>query len=179
MSFKKCQKCDRPATHKFTRIVHGKARDYFFCEEHAAESSPLQQKASDAQMKLAQALAGLFGEGGQKVAEGQAGAAGMQCEQCGLSYQQYKKTMLLGCSQCYKTFERQLAHDLRRYHGTVRHSGKAPEPAGGSGADSLNLKDLEDRLALAIEDEDFEVAAQLRDQIREINSANKKKTDDE
>jgi len=174
MSFQKCQKCDRPATHKFTRVVEGQAMDFFFCPEHAAEFSPLQKK-SQAQMNLAELLAGLLkSEQGQKAAEGEEAAeVDLRCPKCGLSYRQYKKTMLLGCSHCYQAFEKQLAHDLRRYHGTIRHRGRQQELPQAERSDEEKLEALRKRLTLAVDDEDFELAAQLRDQIRQLTSAKK------
>ncbi|KPL11318.1 hypothetical protein AMJ85_03875 [candidate division BRC1 bacterium SM23_51] len=171
MSFQKCQKCDRPATHKFTRIVGGEAADFYFCQEHAAEFSPLQQKSGLNQMNLTQLLAGLLkSEQGQKTDSDEATAADLRCQTCGLSFRQYRQTMLLGCSDCYSTFDKHLRHDLRRYHGTVRHCGKQPVAKVGKVSDHRQLEALKKRLALAIQDEDFELAAQLRDQIREVSS---------
>jgi len=177
MPFQKCQKCDRPATHKFTRIINGKAYDFYFCQEHAAEFSPLQKKAA-AQMDLAKLLAGLLqSEQGQKAGPKEAAEEELRCPRCGLSFREYRKTMLLGCSQCYRAFEKPLRHDLRRYHGTVRHCGKHPIPRPGEATDGERIEALKKRLALAIEDEDFELAAQLRDQIRMLKSKPEKSSE--
>jgi len=169
MSFQKCEKCDRPATHKFTRLVNGEVADFYFCQEHAAQFSPLQTQAAQAQMDLTQLLAGLLKtEQGEKPDAPEAAPAGLKCRTCGLSFREYRHTMRLGCSDCYGSFEKQLREDLRRYHGTVRHVGRQPQAAGAEASHSEAVEALKKRLALAIQDEDFELAAQLRDQIREI-----------
>jgi protein arginine kinase activator len=169
MSARKCEKCDRPATHKFTRIINGEVVDLFFCQEHAAQFSPLQLKVALTQMELTQLLAGLLKtEQGQKAAEPDPASPALKCQTCGWSFHQYRQTMLLGCSDCYHTFEKHLREDLRRYHGTTRHCGKQPAAAGGSVLNTERLEILNKRLATAIQDEDFELAAQLRDQIREM-----------
>jgi protein arginine kinase activator len=174
MAFQKCQKCEKPATHKFTRIVDGQAVDFYFCPEHAGEFSPLQKKHQAAQMNLAELLAGLLkSEQGQKP-EPDAEEADLRCPKCGQTYRQYRKTMLLGCSHCYRTFEKQLAQDLRKYHGTVRHRGKQQASAEGDVTLDDKIDALRKRLALAVDDEDFELAAQLRDQIRQLTSAARK-----
>ena len=181
MSFQKCQKCDKPATHKFTRILEGKAVDFYFCQEHAAEFSPLQQK-HQSQMNLAHLLAGLLKEEQGQKSEGEAATA-VKCARCGLSFRQYRKTMLLGCSECYQAFEKHLAHDLRRYHGTVRHVGQPlpeePDDEAQSEAEpsqESQVESLQKRLDLAIKDEDFELAAQLRDQIKRLKAEEKKQS---
>jgi len=174
MPVQKCQKCDRPATHKFTRIVNGHVMDFFFCQEHAAEFSPLQLKAALSQLELTQLLAGLLkSEQGQKAELSEQAPVDLKCPTCGLWFRQYRQTMFLGCSDCYRSFEKYLTNDLRRYHGTTRHCGKQPGPATEI-PDREKLEALTKRLALAIQDEDFELAAQLRDQIRQLpSSANK------
>ncbi len=85
-----------------------------------------------------------------------------------MSFREYRRTLLLGCSDCYQSFEKQLSEDLRRYHGTVRHSGKQPVAVSAAVSDQGRLDSLQKRLATAVQDEDFELAAQLRDQIRQI-----------
>lgn len=175
MSFQKCQKCDRPATHKFTRIINGEAADFYFCQKHAAQFSSFQQKAIANQMNLTQLLAGLLkSEQGQKTDSDEAATTDLKCQTCGLSYREYQQTMLLGCSDCYRAFEKQLRYDLRRYHGTVRHCGKQPMPETGKVSNCQRLEALKGRLTLAIQDEDFELAAQLRDEIRQMASSTDK-----
>jgi len=175
MSFQKCEKCDRPATHKFTRIVEGHAIDFFFCQEHAAEFSPLQLKSTLNAMELTQLLAGLLqSEQGKKAEAVEAEAGELKCHTCGQSFRQYRQTMLLGCSDCYQAFEKQLRDDLRRYHGTVRHPAKPLETRSGAASEKEKLAALEKRLALAIQDEDFELAAQLRDEIRRLTPSAEK-----
>lgn len=175
MSFQKCQKCDRPATHKITRIIDGQAVDFYLCQEHAAEFSPLQGQSALAQKNLAQLLAGLLkSEQGQKAEKQAAADADLKCRRCGTTLREYRRTMLLGCSECYRTFEKHLTHDLRRYHGTIRHCGKHPLPKAGEASGKEMLEALRKRLQLAIADEDFELAAQLRDQIRQLSAAGDK-----
>ena len=170
MSIQKCQKCDNPATHKVTRIENGKALDLYLCQEHAAEISPLQQKTS--QIDLAQLLAGLLKkEQGKKAEVEEAERTGLKCPTCGLSFREYRKTWLLGCGDCYEAFEKPLKHDLRQHHGTVRHCSRQPVAQAQSAWTDERMEALRKRLALAIEDEDFELAARLRDEIRTIKTA--------
>ncbi|MCX8038780.1 MAG: UvrB/UvrC motif-containing protein [Candidatus Sumerlaeia bacterium] len=169
MPFQKCEKCGRPATHKFTRMIEGHAVDFFFCPEHAAEFSPLQLQQTLVTPELAQLLAGLLkSEQGQKAADEAADTEELRCTTCGRAFRQYRQTLLLGCSDCYRVFEKPLQDDLRRRHGTVRHTQKPLVPAIAGAPPAVMLEALQTRLEIAIADEDFELAVKLRDEIRRL-----------
>ncbi|HEX7939718.1 MAG TPA: UvrB/UvrC motif-containing protein, partial [Gemmatimonadaceae bacterium] len=74
-----------------------------------------------------------------------------------------------GCSHCYTVFEPAMRELLRRVHGNPKHAGRRYEPpAPALDANATILGELKDRLRRAIESEQFEVAADLRDKIRVI-----------
>ncbi len=90
------------------------------------------------------------------------------CRQCGMTMKEFNETGRFGCSECYSAFYQELSELLRRIHGHDHHVGKVP---------SINPEHLEARkelLALrrqlkqAVDQENFENAAQLRDQINHI-----------
>lgn len=92
---------------------------------------------------------------------------GARCSFCSATLRDFRNTGRLGCPYCYATFESSLRDLLRRVHGNSRHQGKRyqpPEPSVAEGA--TMLAELRDRLRRAIEQELFEEAARLRDQIR-------------
>ena len=73
----------------------------------------------------------------------------------------------LGCPDCWRTFEPQLRELVRRLHGSTFHVGERYLPAGAAdqnGAEQLRL--LRDQLRAAVEQENFELAAELRDRLR-------------
>lgn len=119
---KKCMKCGQPATHKFTRIDKGQVVDFFLCAEHAAEMSPYQKP----KIPLSDILEGLFK---QETRQKGSAPTGVRCQTCGLTFEAYKKNLLLGCSDCYTAFREYLVPDLRRFHGDTRHYGR--KPGGG------------------------------------------------
>jgi protein arginine kinase activator len=94
-----------------------------------------------------------------------------RCPFCSATWSDFRESQKLGCARCYTTFEQQLRDRvLRRVHGSSRHVGKryrAPESSFAP-ADTM-LKDLRERLRVAVEREQFELAARLRDQIRVID----------
>jgi protein arginine kinase activator len=185
----KCAKCDKPAQYKIVKIQDNMVEDYLLCAEHAQRMSRhlrLNQQANILSML-------------QKILNQQTEASqpgDMCCDNCHLSYAAYQKTLLLGCSDCYRSFEDLLVKDLRRFHGAVSQepdiAGEIEEPeieeeagivdlddelatrvdadeeASGETAIEENIDALRLELQEAIELEDFERAAQLRDAIRSI-----------
>jgi protein arginine kinase activator len=90
-----------------------------------------------------------------------------RCNFCSATLRDFKSSGRLGCAYCYQAFESSLRDLLRRVHGHSRHQGKRyqpPQPRVAEGA--TVLAELRDRLRRAIEQEQFEEAARLRDQIK-------------
>jgi protein arginine kinase activator len=104
----------------------------------------------------------------QEVAE----AAGIElkCPRSGFSQADFKKSGRLGCSDCYKTFADGLAGLLKTMHKGTRHIGKAPEALRQSRDIVDRLKLLQKKLAKAIDEENYEVAAALRDEIKVLGA---------
>ncbi len=90
-----------------------------------------------------------------------------RCAFCGSSLRDFKDTERLGCARCYTTFEGSLRDLLRRLHGNSKHVGKSYQAPDSDGAPMVSLRaELQDRLKRAVESEQFELAAKLRDQIK-------------
>lgn len=189
---KKCMKCGKPATHKFTRIENGQVYDIFLCADHAAEMSPYQKPPK---IPLSDILEGLLKQeqGGPSTGWGQEAVPDLRCDNCGLTFEHYKRNLMLGCSTCYTAFHDYLVTDLRKLHGDTRHFGR--RPGGGhnrplerpeSPSSSLDLpkietvseephphrriEQLEHKMKTAIEQENYKLAAHCRDQIRELRA---------
>ncbi len=94
----------------------------------------------------------------------------VQCPHCGMPYSAFKDTGRLGCAECYTTFQARLRRILRSYHGSTRHSGKHPSAGGEALARTRAMQRLQDDLQRAIDREEFERAAELRDQIRALET---------
>ena len=98
----------------------------------------------------------------------------LACGACGMKYSQFKTGGRLGCAQCYKSFAAQLTELMARIHGFTRHNGRV---YAGCGAMKLSkaeaarrLEALKAAIKAAVEKEDFEAAARLRDALRELES---------
>ena len=97
-------------------------------------------------------------------------AAAVKCPFCALTYADFKKIGRLGCGECYNAFKKYLSPLLKRIHGSIQHTGKSPLKSAKLPKKKTDAQELRSRLAKAIESEDFEEAARLRDQIRKMES---------
>ncbi|HXE41856.1 MAG TPA: UvrB/UvrC motif-containing protein [Candidatus Baltobacteraceae bacterium] len=158
-----CSICkEKPATVHLTQIVGDKMQKLDLCEECA--------KAKGVNDPAGFALADLMlGLGASQEIDQSAGGAELKCPRCGFTQADFKKSGRLGCPECYKTFAEGLSGLLKSMHKGTRHVGKAPEALRASRETADKLKTLQKKLTKAIESEDFEQAAQLRDEIKQLS----------
>jgi protein arginine kinase activator len=93
---------------------------------------------------------------------------GATCKGCGLSYAEFKETSQLGCSQCYTTFSSLIGPLLKQIHGSTQHVGKTSRRTVRLGSNMQELAQMKLELREAVQSEQFEKAAELRDQIRTL-----------
>lgn len=93
-----------------------------------------------------------------------------KCPHCGQSLQAIKKHGMLGCSQCYLVFQKAVREYLKRLYGRVTHKGKLPAKLKSLKASLQDINSLKEELKQALEAEDYELAASLRDRINEISA---------
>ena len=158
--------CGNPAHVHLTEVVDNKMSTQYLCKSCAEEKglNPASGQGTDVVDFLDQITRG------DEV--GEASATTEPCTFCGLSLDGFRETGRLGCPLCYTAFEPGLRRLLNRIHGAARHTGKVylpPDPAAAER--DRRLDDLRRRLQSAVDTEDFERAATLRDQIRELEPA--------
>jgi protein arginine kinase activator len=158
-----CDICGKKkATVHLTEIVDEQMSEMHLCEECAREKSNQMEQ----QFGLADLLAGL-GDFGKQAKESE--KVNLVCSNCGMSYDDFRKFGRLGCSQCYESFKGHLSTLLKKIHGANQHVGKTPmKIPQGDKRKIEDLHDLKAALLHAIQIEDFEKAAHLRDKIREL-----------
>lgn len=160
-----CENCgDKNAKVHYTQIEKNEMHTFHLCEDCAAAKG-LEPGVNVGDFPLTDFLAQM----GKAGAESPAAAP---CSFCGLTLDDFKKTGRLGCSHCYVSFEAHLSGLLRRLHGGTQHVGKVylpPDPS--TGAQQERLVGLRRKLDRAVESEDFERAAQIRDMIRSLEAA--------
>lgn len=106
----------------------------------------------------------------------------LRCPECGLTSKEFSDTGRLGCAACYKAFSSVLSPLIKRVHRSMHHIGKKPSRISKRDQSIYDLRILQDRLRKSVEDEHFEEAAQIRDQIKKLEvkqKSPKKKSGDE
>ena len=159
-----CDQChEREAIVHLTQIVDAEVTTLHLCERCAAERGV--EPPAVGKSPLGSFLAAMG-----KELEGAAlpgAVTGETCERCGATLKNFRETGRLGCPDCWRSFEGQLRELVRRLHGSTFHVGEryASRDTDGAGAVS-ELGALREQLRLAIETENFELAAELRDRLR-------------
>jgi len=95
-----------------------------------------------------------------------------RCPLCGATARDISRTGKVGCARCYATFSDMLMPFIKRIHGNTRHNGKCPASAGIELQQKRRLEKLKIELARAVEAQNYEHAAELRDRIRELENRN-------
>ncbi len=160
----KCDLCDNKASVFLTQIVDGEMQKVKLCEE-CSEAKGVTDPTG---FSLAEMLVGV----GSTKPVGDA-SNDLSCPACGFTQTDFKKTGRLGCAECYRTFSEGLESLLKAMHKGTRHVGKVPAAMFASRAASERLKVLGEQLEVAVAEENYERAAELRDEIRENEEVGK------
>jgi len=159
-----CSICkEKTATVHLTQIVGDKMQKLDLCED-CAKAKGINDPTSFGLADLDLVL----GLGASQQIEQAAGGVELKCPRCGFTQADFKKSGRLGCPECYQTFAEGLGGLLKTMHKGTRHVGKAPEALRQSRDLSDRMKTLQNKLAKAIKDENFEQAAILRDEIKQM-----------
>lgn len=169
-----CQRClQRQASMHFTQIINNEKTELHLCEQCARE---MQSAAFDSPFhfispfSINNFLTGLLGGGYNYHVQAQERSPMPVCNVCHMTYDQFVKGGKLGCANCYEVFNNMLEPVLKKIHGGTYHHGKLPQRAGGVIRTKRELNILKQDLNKAIQGEEYEKAAQLRDRIRELET---------
>ena len=171
-----CDICkNRQASVHLTEIINDEVTELHICEECARKKGISMQQ----QFGIADLLSGLVDLPGAKVSH--KAHIKIKCPSCGMTYENFKKLGRFGCEDCYEAFKRALYPLLKKIHGTTRHAGKEPQkgvpnpvkkgkkiPRASVKPKIDEIGELKNRLTKAVEQEEFEQAAILRDKIRAL-----------
>jgi protein arginine kinase activator len=155
-----CQICKkRSATIHVTNVLGKDVQKIHICRSCAeAKGFDYLKKSNFEKTDL---LAGLVGS-----TLPEKGAPKRRCEHCGRTYAAFSKSAGLGCSKCYESFGDDIAAVLKRIHGNARHYGKSPRKYCTEKVNARRrVRALEEELRIAVEIENYERAARLRDEI--------------
>ena len=175
-----CDNCkERDAIINLTQVEHDSKVTLHLCEQ-CAQQKGVETGGAVLKSPLGNFL-GAVVKGGSAGALVPAAGDALRCPGCGSTLRDFRDSGRLGCDQCYASFDAHLRDLLRRLHGSSQHVGEryvAPGAGGGGagggggGADGSEgdprgrLLELKAQLRRAVEGENFELAAELRDRIR-------------
>ncbi len=161
-----CQICNkRTATIHLTEISDGLRTEMHLCE-HCAQEQGIAAKTQISINELLSSLLAaqpsddeLFGPSEQAA----------QCPHCGFTLEQFRRQGLLGCPHDYEVFEKSLRGLIEKAHnGRTTHCGKAPSKTPQQTRTHMELANLRRQLDAAVQSEDYERAARLRDKINQM-----------
>ncbi len=161
-----CQVCKKaPATVHLTDITpEGEMRERHLCDACAAKQGV--GTKPQAHVPIHQILSGFVNEKTsiQQLAE-------LRCPDCGMTFVEFRSGGLLGCPRDYDAFEKALAPLIERAHeGSSHHIGKIPARLATPRDTQTDLLKLRRELTRAVDDENYEEAAKLRDKIQLLES---------
>lgn len=181
-----CEKCKiREANIKYTEVINGVKNEHNLCAQCAREMDFGHYSAIfDGEFPLGKLLSNLLGleESSQKEDKLQQ----IVCPSCKTSYQEFVENSRFGCPDCYSVFDLLIGDKIKKLQGNGVHTGKKPKyqkirpvpQTAGSGGTPLSghelsrkeqVEVLKARLQEAILKEEYEMAAQYRDQIKGLS----------
>jgi protein arginine kinase activator len=161
----KCQRCAKPATYHITEVESGAVEDLHLCEEcarqHLLEPTPSPTPSPKPPTKKTEEISEL----GEK-----------HCETCGIKFVDFRNSGRLGCPHDYAVFRTELVPLFDNIHGDTKHVGKQPRRLPQLKSLLQELGHLRRQLQAAIQHEHYEEAAQLRDRIKQLETAEEQPT---
>lgn len=161
--FRSCDRCDNPATVHLTEIKDGNKTERHLCEK-CARALQVPQATKELQKLLktfqpTQALAESLRRGERT------------CPECGMSFAEFRQHGRFGCPRDYEVFADEIERLLKRIHGSNRYTGLAPDGQRIVEGQVMNeLARTREALRAAIDAENYEEAARLRDVIRKLDA---------
>ncbi len=169
-----CQSCkNKQANTHIKTIINGELTEMNLCSECAAKMG--YGNVFNEFFDIGSLMSGFMGE-----AMTSALAPETKCPGCGITFAQISKGGRVGCAKCYEIYYDRLLPSIKRIHGNTIHTGKKlrkpqlqsgiPEKEDKTDNKVSGIKTLEYKLKTAIEHQEFEEAAKLRDKIRDLKA---------
>jgi protein arginine kinase activator len=168
----KCDFCDQKAKVFLTQLIEGNMKKVCLCESCAKERGVTDPTGfSLAEMVLGGAPAfPIPGDAGKPFMAAPGGSA-KSCPTCGFGLDDLLRVRRFGCADCYTAFRHETLAMLRGMHRGHQHVGKTPKGLVAREARKRRITELQEKLESAVSTESYEEAANLRDQIRQLESA--------
>lgn len=161
----KCENCGKnEASVHFTQIRDNKKNEMHLCKE-CAKSKGFHNPLEDMPFPLAEFLTSMVQPGEAKSDP----IARLVCSECGMRFVDFSRVGRFGCGHCYTAFRAPLEDLFRKIHGATRHRGRTAPRLDVSTQSTVEEEvRLKEELRRAIEREEFELAAELRDRLMHL-----------
>lgn len=158
----KCSKCNQnKANVSVLTTVNGATEKAYLCEKCAQELEYKNLFMLKHGLNFDNILSSMFSE---KIKAQKA----QRCGKCGTTLSDMANSGAAGCAQCYQTFYRELIPTIHKLHGNTKHRGKLAAHAGAKIKLNRQREELRCKLKKAIELQEFEEAALLRDRLKAL-----------
>lgn len=162
-----CEKCKQKEASVVYSEVKGKKKiQHHLCEQCLQSQSEYIEEPSFSYSL--QSLIGKFLEAVASQAERE--ESQIKCEQCGITYNKFRKQGRFGCENDYVVFRESLIKLFQHIHGASRHKGKVPAKFRRIDDSHRRISKLQKLLEQAVKEERYEEAAALRDQIKALEN---------
>lgn len=162
-----CDKCGKNlATTHYKSVINGNVTEVNLCNECASQY----KNPSIFNNNLTEMLSTFFGD----LSSDERISTVAKCPCCAATFSDIAKFGKMGCSECYKIFGERLIPTLQRMHGQTKHVGKTPNSHTSKVKRKIELTNdekisqLKIELKTAIDNEEYEKAATIRDEIKSL-----------
>ena len=171
----KCEFCKKEkATIHLTQVVNGEMKKLNLCQSCAKKNGV----DLNSPISITDVLMGIGNEKGRGASVNSNSEYDLICNRCQMSRAEFSKKARLGCPQCYRSFSTELKTITHAMHHSIQHIGKIPSRQCNDIKVSAKITSLKKLIESAINKEDYEAAAKLRDQIRDLNYQIEKDSND-
>lgn len=175
-----CEKCKKnEATFYYHENVNGNEKTYHLCSECAGEMEKNGEisttvdsfdsffGADDPFKSMNNLLAGFFNP---SIKQAQMAIA-KKCPVCGMTLNEFSANGMAGCPTCYETFAKELEPTITKIHGRSAHNGRVPAKFKEKANLKKKIESLEAEQREAIENENYERAAEIRDELKKLRES--------
>ena len=161
----KCECChETEATIHLTQVIDGEVKKLNLCQTCAQKNGI----DLNSPISITDVLLGLGNQQGGGESTPGPSEFDLSCSRCQMTRAEFKKRARLGCPECYKAFMGELSAITQAMHHSRQHVGKIPARQGSEARITAQVAALQKDIETAIAKEEYEVAAQLRDRIRNL-----------
>ena len=170
-----CQKCNKKTASVFiSSIINGQEKRVYLCDDCAKDYTLFNFKfpdpfsIKDVMDKFKANEDAFIDKEESLLAIDKESEEDIKCPNCYSTYNEYRETGKLGCSRCYEAFEKQLKPIIKNMYSYEEYIGKSPKKDDTNIYISKEIRILREELNKAVEQEEYEKAADIRDKIKEL-----------